>query len=73
MQSNLSRKELHDYFAAEAMNGLVAGIPDRLTKNTQALAERAFNIADAMLEESDRRGDQRIEITDPNHFTVQDN
>ena len=73
MQSNLSRKELHDYFAAEAMNGLVAGISNRLTKNTQTLAERAFNIADAMLAESDRREVKQKEITDSNHFVVQGN
>ena len=73
MQGNLTRKELHDYFAAEAMNGLVAGITDRLTRNTQTLAERAFNIADAMLAESDRREVQAKEITDPNYFVVQDN
>ena len=30
MQSNLTRKELRDYFAAEAMNGLVVGSSDRL-------------------------------------------
>ena len=73
MQGNLTRKGLHDYFAAEAMNGLVAGITDRLTRNTQTLAERAFNIADAMLAESDRREVQAKEITDPSPYAIPDN
>ena len=56
MPSNLTRKELRDYYAAEAMNGLVAGMPERFVKNAKDFAQRAFDIADAMLEESDRRG-----------------
>ena len=55
MQSNLTRKELRDYFAAEAMNGLVVDSSDRLHRDVKALALHAFDIADAMLEESDRR------------------
>ena len=54
MPSNLTRKELRDYYAAEAMNGLVAGMPERFVKNAKDFAQRAFDIADAMLEESDR-------------------
>ena len=54
MPSNLTRKELRGYYAAEAMNGLVAGMPERFVKHTKDFARRAFNIADAVLEESDR-------------------
>ena len=54
MPANLNRKELRDYYAGEAINGLVAGTQDRLTKNATELARRAFDIADAMVAESDR-------------------
>ena len=67
MQSNLTRKDLRDYFAAEAMNGLVVGSSDRLHRDVKALALHAFDIADAMLEESDRREVQpkEMETGDP--------
>jgi hypothetical protein len=70
MPSNLTRKELRDYYAAEAMNGLVAGMPERFVKNAKDFAQRAFDIADAMLEESDRRGVQQKKASDPNHFVA---
>ena len=54
MLGNLTRKELRDYYAAEAMNALVTGHTNRQNHNAQSFARRAFDIADAMLKESDR-------------------
>ena len=73
MQSNLTRKELHDYFAAEAMNGLVVGAPNRGSMDAKVLARRAFEIASAMLAESDRQLPQPEEVTDPTHFVAPGN
>ena len=70
MPKDLSRKELRDYFAAEAMNGLVAGTQVRLTEDTNTLTQRAFDIADAMLVESDHRKVPLLEISDPGHFAA---
>lgn len=41
--------DLRDYFAAAAMQGLIAQIPEGVSDNQ--LAEAAYLIADAMLEE----------------------
>ena len=54
MPGNLNRKELRDYYAGEVINGLVAGTPNRLIKDPKEFARRAFDIADAMVAESDR-------------------
>ena len=72
----MNRKELRDYYAAEAMNGLVAGSQHRLTanvNNVERLAIRAFEIADAMLEESDRREVPAQEFSGPGPFVTPDN
>ena len=53
--SSKERRDLLNDYAAEAMNGLVAGMPDRLTTDAEALARRAFAIAWAMVEESKRQ------------------
>jgi hypothetical protein len=73
MQGNLTRKELRDHFAAEAMNGLVVGVTDRLTRDAQKLAQRTFNIADAMLQESDRAVPQQPEVSGPSPYAIPDN
>ena len=62
MPSNLTVEERLGYYAAEAMNGLVAGMPGRLTKDANEIAERAFEIAAAMMDEDER---QRKIISQP--------
>ena len=63
MPSNLTRKELRDYYAGEVINGLVAGTPNRLVKNPKEFARRAFDIADAMVAESDRAVPVREDVS----------
>ena len=56
MLKGLSEKELRDYFAAEALNGILAGrgmVPVR--GEPENLAEQAFDLANAMCEQSKLR------------------
>ena len=43
--------ELRDYFAAAAMQGILAGHQDGAHPNIYSLARDAYRVADAMLEE----------------------
>ena len=67
----MERKELRDHFAAEVMNALITGSPK--PTDVVALAQLAFDIADAMLQQSDRPVPQPPEISDPNHFVAPGN
>ena len=52
MPGNPTRKGLRDCYAAEVMNELLVGTPN--PRELKELARCAFDIADAMLEGSDR-------------------
>lgn len=45
---------LRDYFAAAALQGMLAGLPDESPYNSDVLAFNAYEISDAMLAERDK-------------------
>ena len=56
MHRDMSIKELRDYFAAEALNGLLAGrTMTPVTTASEKLVKDAFDLANAMCEESKLR------------------
>jgi len=54
---------IRDYFAAAALQGMLAGAPDSIWNDAERAAEAAYEYADAMMAERDKRKQNEKETT----------
>jgi len=50
---------LRDYFAAKAMQGILAGLPEGSDPDVRDLARDSYKVADAMLKIREKKNDPR--------------